>query len=202
MTKIFSNIFYNDEPKYISLTHPYISQCRKTASPFLIQIVAPKTFEDIITSYSNFLFSMQKKKKVPFLLAHLYTTKFLGTTSPLAHPDLPLLKAQCIGDLHMVVQVWRIDQSCQLTDAMGCWQSQDRAQFCWFPSTWGRWRNTNKPVREETNLCNTEMFCMESAMHALSLWGPIDAETLTDGTCLQLIHTNYNYMVDVKKQVI
>lgn len=63
MTKIFSNIFYNDEPKYISLTHPYLSQCRKTASPFLIQIVAPKTFEDIITSYSNFLFSMQKKKK-------------------------------------------------------------------------------------------------------------------------------------------
>lgn len=57
-------------------------------------------------------------------------------------------------------------------------------------------------MREETNLCNTEMFCMESAMHALSLWGPIDAETLTDGTCLQLIHTNYNYMVDVKKQVI
>lgn len=59
MAKIIRNIFYNAEPKYISLTHPYISQCRRT-SQFLIQIVAPKTYEDI-TSYSSFLFPIGEK---------------------------------------------------------------------------------------------------------------------------------------------
>lgn len=43
---------------------------------------------------------------------------------------------------------------------------------------------------------------MESAMCVLSLGGPIDAETLTNWMCHQLIQTNYNYMVDVKKQVM
>lgn len=59
MAKIIWNTFYIAEPKYISLTHPYISQCRRT-SQFLIQIVAPETYEDI-TSYSSFLFPIGGK---------------------------------------------------------------------------------------------------------------------------------------------
>ena len=58
---VIRNTFYDNEPKYISLIHPYISQYEIGISQFLSQIVALKAFED--TSYLNLLSPMQKKKQ-------------------------------------------------------------------------------------------------------------------------------------------
>lgn len=44
---------------YLWHIHILVSVCRRR-SQFLIQIVAPKTSEDIIISYCHFIFPMQK----------------------------------------------------------------------------------------------------------------------------------------------
>lgn len=58
---VIRNTFYDNEPKYISLIHPCISQYEIGISQFLSRIVALKAFED--TSYLNLLSPMQKKPK-------------------------------------------------------------------------------------------------------------------------------------------
>lgn len=101
MAQIIRNIFYNDKPKHISLTHSYMSQYGRGKSKFLIQIVALKTFEDIITPYLNLLFPVQRRK-FPIPLSSSFYGKCSRHPSPLAYPGPPLQESQCIGDLHTV----------------------------------------------------------------------------------------------------
>lgn len=80
---VIRNTFYDNEPKCISLIHPYSSQYEIGISQFLSQIVALKAFED--TSYLNLLSPMQKNKTLS-LSVHPYTS-FSSHTCPLFHPD-------------------------------------------------------------------------------------------------------------------
>ena len=87
---VIRNTFYDNEPKYISLIHPYISQYEIGISQFLSQIVALKAFED--TSYLNLLSPMQKKNKKTKKKTHYHLSvhpsrSFSSHTSPLFHPD-------------------------------------------------------------------------------------------------------------------
>lgn len=68
-----------NQPKYVSLTHSFISHCGRGTSKFLIQIVALKTFGDIIISYQNLLFTMQRKKSPHFFQPIPSMTNFPGT---------------------------------------------------------------------------------------------------------------------------
>ena len=82
---VIRNTFYDNEPKYISLIHPYSSQYEIGISQFLSQIVALKAFED--TSYLNLLSPMQKKKTKTLSLSVYPYTSFSSHTCPLFHPD-------------------------------------------------------------------------------------------------------------------
>lgn len=147
----------------ISLWHIHIlvntEEERVNFSPKYLPLKHLKTHPTWI-SYSP----CKKKKKKSLVLSVYPYTIFPGThplwliLTPLFWDHSVLVTfTQCGVRPHMVVQECRADQSSQHTDATGWWQSQERAQFCWFPSTWGRWRDTSKPAREGTSLCNMQI---------------------------------------------
>lgn len=101
MAQIIRNIFYDDKPKHISLTHSSMSQCGRRTSKFLIQTVALKTLADIITPYLNLLLPVQREK-VPIPFSSSFYGKLSRHPSPLTYWPPSLQVSQCIGDLHTV----------------------------------------------------------------------------------------------------
>lgn len=146
-------------------------------------------------------------KKILFLSVHPYTS-FPGTLFPLAHSGPPLLESQCIGNLH-IAWGYNCTWLCQcgkqiIVSTPRCleWcQSQDRAQFCWFPGTWGRWRHTNKLWERGLAFVTHNYFAWNFlcvfcplgvpwTMHLHKTSMPIGAETLTKWMGYQPTQTN------------
>ena len=121
---VIRNTFYDNEPKYLSLIHPYSSQYEIGISQFLSQIVALKAFED--TSYLNLLSPMQKKNQKHYLFQFILIHHFPATHALcfiLTHASgilVYLWPSHSVGtEPHMIVQVCRSDQSSQHTDTTG-----------------------------------------------------------------------------------